>query len=140
SLVFPLLYLSLCIASASISLLSPLLVGMESNQPNAMGCGGKGRFRRICVFCGSRSGNNPSFGEAAVDLGKQLVRPLSHPSREEDRLGLWWRKRRADGFDIQDCPQWWLSCARVRSHVIPTSVLPSEVKSHRSPLLFATYY
>lgn len=45
-----------------------------------MGCGGKGRFRRICVFCGSRSGNNPSFGEAAIDLGKQLVRPLSHPS------------------------------------------------------------
>ncbi|KAG6490389.1 hypothetical protein ZIOFF_051685 [Zingiber officinale] len=33
----------------------------------------KGRFRRICVFCGSKSGNKKSFAEAAVELGKQLV-------------------------------------------------------------------
>ncbi|KNA10464.1 hypothetical protein SOVF_143800 [Spinacia oleracea] len=31
------------------------------------------RFRRICVFCGSRAGNRPLFDEAALELGKQLV-------------------------------------------------------------------
>ncbi|XVE96319.1 hypothetical protein REPUB_Repub02eG0211200 [Reevesia pubescens] len=31
----------------------------------------KSRFKRICVFCGSSSGN--SYQEAAVELGKELV-------------------------------------------------------------------
>lgn len=31
------------------------------------------RFNRICVFCGSSSGKNPSFRLAAVQLGNQLV-------------------------------------------------------------------
>ncbi|XP_038885522.1 cytokinin riboside 5'-monophosphate phosphoribohydrolase LOG1-like isoform X1 [Benincasa hispida] len=31
------------------------------------------RFRRICVFCGSSSGKNPSYQIAAIQLGKQLV-------------------------------------------------------------------
>ncbi|KAJ0973610.1 hypothetical protein J5N97_015575 [Dioscorea zingiberensis] len=35
--------------------------------------GKKWSFRRICVFCGSRSGNRPSFSDAALQLGKQLV-------------------------------------------------------------------
>ncbi|WOK92415.1 hypothetical protein Cni_G01106 [Canna indica] len=49
---------------------------MEASQHNVMesGSGSKsGRFKRICVFCGSRSGNKTSFTEAALDLGKQLV-------------------------------------------------------------------
>ncbi|WOL11688.1 putative cytokinin riboside 5'-monophosphate phosphoribohydrolase LOG4 [Canna indica] len=47
---------------------------MEENQlENAVGSGIKGRFKRICVFCGSRSGNRASFSEAALDLGKKLV-------------------------------------------------------------------
>ncbi|KAG0489096.1 hypothetical protein HPP92_007907 [Vanilla planifolia] len=29
----------------------------------------KGRFRRICVFCGSRAGNNPSFMRVWDDGG-----------------------------------------------------------------------
>ncbi|KAG8376826.1 hypothetical protein BUALT_Bualt09G0104200 [Buddleja alternifolia] len=33
----------------------------------------KSRFKRICVFCGSSSGKKPSYQEAAVDLGKELV-------------------------------------------------------------------
>ncbi|KAJ0028047.1 hypothetical protein Pint_36135 [Pistacia integerrima] len=33
----------------------------------------KSRFRRICVFCGSSSGNKTSYQEAAVALGKELV-------------------------------------------------------------------
>ncbi|KAI0523393.1 hypothetical protein KFK09_005788 [Dendrobium nobile] len=31
------------------------------------------RFRRICVFCGSRAGKRPSFSAAALELGKLLV-------------------------------------------------------------------
>lgn len=33
----------------------------------------KRRFKTICVFCGSRAGYKASFGEAALDLGRQLV-------------------------------------------------------------------
>ena len=32
------------------------------------------RFRRVCVFCGACSGSREVFQEAAVELGKQLVR------------------------------------------------------------------
>lgn len=32
------------------------------------------KFATICVFCGSRSGNRPSFSDAAVELGKLLVK------------------------------------------------------------------
>lgn len=38
-------------------------------QPNSM----KSRFRRVCVFCGSSPGKNPSYQLAAIQLGKQLV-------------------------------------------------------------------
>ncbi|KAF5206460.1 Cytokinin riboside 5'-monophosphate phosphoribohydrolase LOG7 [Thalictrum thalictroides] len=31
------------------------------------------RFKRICVFCGSSSGKKPSYQEAAVQLGNELV-------------------------------------------------------------------
>ncbi|XP_011025446.1 PREDICTED: cytokinin riboside 5'-monophosphate phosphoribohydrolase LOG1-like isoform X2 [Populus euphratica] len=34
----------------------------------------KGRFKRICVFCGSRAGYKSSFSDASLELGKQLVR------------------------------------------------------------------
>ncbi|CAH8312778.1 unnamed protein product [Eruca vesicaria subsp. sativa] len=33
----------------------------------------KSRFKRICVFCGSSSGNKPSYQEAATQLGNELV-------------------------------------------------------------------
>ncbi|KAL6559103.1 Cytokinin riboside 5'-monophosphate phosphoribohydrolase log7 [Orobanche hederae] len=33
----------------------------------------KSRFKRICVFCGSSSGKKPSYQEAAVELGKEMV-------------------------------------------------------------------
>lgn len=54
-----------------------ILEGMEASQQNAVGGGNKGRFRSICVFCGSRHGNRTSFSEAALDLGKKLVRNQS---------------------------------------------------------------
>ncbi|GLT56794.1 hypothetical protein SLA2020_298110 [Shorea laevis] len=31
------------------------------------------KFKRICVFCGSSSGNKNSYGDAAIELGKELV-------------------------------------------------------------------
>ncbi|KAK9290846.1 hypothetical protein L1049_009024 [Liquidambar formosana] len=35
---------------------------------------GKGRkFKRICVFCGSRTGYKSTFSDATLELGKQLV-------------------------------------------------------------------
>uniref|UniRef100_A0A0A9HRH5 Cytokinin riboside 5'-monophosphate phosphoribohydrolase n=1 Tax=Arundo donax TaxID=35708 RepID=A0A0A9HRH5_ARUDO len=41
------------------------------------GTGGAGerrsRFRRICVYCGSAKGRKPSYQDAAVELGKELV-------------------------------------------------------------------
>ncbi|CAN6309734.1 unnamed protein product [Urochloa humidicola] len=54
---------------------------MEENNEEKLaaesrgGGGGRGPppVRAICVFCGSRPGNRPSFSAAALDLGKQLV-------------------------------------------------------------------
>lgn len=31
------------------------------------------KFKRVCVFCGSSSGNRSVFSEAALDLGHELV-------------------------------------------------------------------
>ncbi|CAN6345637.1 unnamed protein product, partial [Urochloa humidicola] len=33
----------------------------------------RSRFRRICVYCGSAKGKKPSYQDAAIDLGNQLV-------------------------------------------------------------------
>ncbi|KAJ4755563.1 Cytokinin riboside 5'-monophosphate phosphoribohydrolase [Rhynchospora pubera] len=48
---------------------------MEPTQQDglALGTENKRKLRRICVFCGSRLGNKPTFSEAAVQLGKILV-------------------------------------------------------------------
>ncbi|KAJ9153338.1 hypothetical protein P3X46_026786 [Hevea brasiliensis] len=32
-----------------------------------------GKFKRVCVFCGSNLGNKKIFSDAAIDLGRQLV-------------------------------------------------------------------
>jgi hypothetical protein len=31
------------------------------------------RFKRICVFCGSSQGKKPSYHDAAIELGNELV-------------------------------------------------------------------
>jgi predicted Rossmann-fold nucleotide-binding protein len=48
----------------------------SQDQEKTAESGGSGRrpVRAVCVFCGSRPGNRPSFSAAALDLGKQLVR------------------------------------------------------------------
>ncbi|KAK6925780.1 LOG family, partial [Dillenia turbinata] len=32
-----------------------------------------GKFKRVCVYCGSKSGNRKIFSDAALDLGRELV-------------------------------------------------------------------
>ncbi|XP_010909210.1 cytokinin riboside 5'-monophosphate phosphoribohydrolase LOG8 [Elaeis guineensis] len=46
---------------------------MEARQQVAVESENRSKFRRICVFCGSRSGNRTTFSDATLDLGKQLV-------------------------------------------------------------------
>ncbi|XP_073031534.1 probable cytokinin riboside 5'-monophosphate phosphoribohydrolase LOGL10 isoform X1 [Primulina eburnea] len=43
---------------------------MENNLQQPMK---PSRFKRICVFCGSSPGKNPSYQLAAIQLGKELV-------------------------------------------------------------------
>ncbi|MCO5592613.1 hypothetical protein L7F22_046616 [Adiantum nelumboides] len=33
----------------------------------------KPKFKRICVFCGSKSGSKPVYSDAALELGRELV-------------------------------------------------------------------
>ncbi|KAJ8899207.1 hypothetical protein K2173_012383 [Erythroxylum novogranatense] len=47
---------------------------MESKEGTSSGSEKRSRrFKRICVFCGSRAGYKSSFSDAALDLGNQLV-------------------------------------------------------------------
>jgi hypothetical protein len=39
----------------------------------------RSRFQRICVYCGSAKGRKPSYQDAAVELGKELVRHAAPP-------------------------------------------------------------
>lgn len=48
---------------------------MENQQQQRQPASVKSRFRRVCVFCGSSPGKNPSYQLAAIQLGKQLVPP-----------------------------------------------------------------
>ena len=32
-----------------------------------------GKFKRVCVYCGSHSGNRKIFSDAALDLGTEMV-------------------------------------------------------------------
>ena len=35
-----------------------------------------GKFKRVCVYCGSNSGNRKIFSDAALDLGREMVLSL----------------------------------------------------------------
>jgi predicted Rossmann-fold nucleotide-binding protein len=35
------------------------------------------KFKRVCVFCGSNSGNRQVFSDAAIELGDELVGPIN---------------------------------------------------------------
>jgi hypothetical protein len=36
------------------------------------------RFNRVCVFCGSSSGNGTVYSNVALNLGRELVRTILH--------------------------------------------------------------
>lgn len=46
---------------------------MEGDKEKGVATEKKGRFKRICVFCGSRTGYKPTFSDATLELGKLLV-------------------------------------------------------------------
>ncbi|XP_042484992.1 cytokinin riboside 5'-monophosphate phosphoribohydrolase LOG1-like [Macadamia integrifolia] len=46
---------------------------MEGDEDTSVISERKGKFKRICVFCGSRTGYKSTFSDAALELGKQLV-------------------------------------------------------------------
>lgn len=62
------LYFSL-IPFSTINTFFSIFPLMENHQPSY-----NSRFRRVCVFCGSSPGKNPSYQLAAIQLGQQLVR------------------------------------------------------------------
>lgn len=76
------------------SLAFPLMENEQQlRQQNFM----KSRFRRVCVFCGSSPGKNPSYQLAAIQLGKQLVLPTSSRSPFLWNLFTAWFKWKKDG-------------------------------------------
>ncbi|PIA43003.1 hypothetical protein AQUCO_02000451v1 [Aquilegia coerulea] len=46
---------------------------MEENNTTTTQSSSSSKFNRICVFCGSKSGNRQVFSDAALALGKELV-------------------------------------------------------------------
>ncbi|MQL76397.1 hypothetical protein Taro_008797 [Colocasia esculenta] len=48
-------------------------MGTEPPSPPSPVEGCPSRFRRICVFCGSSPGRNPSYQLSAIQLGEELV-------------------------------------------------------------------
>lgn len=56
--------------------LSPKILEMEGDDQERAASSTKERrrkFKRICVFCGSRAGHKSAFSDAALQLGNQLV-------------------------------------------------------------------
>ena len=87
----------------------------------------KSRFKRVCVFCGSSSGNRECYRDAAIDLAQELVR-LSlcynesletfekgldffffclslfyETDYEETESCVWGRKHWSHGFGLTSC-------------------------------------
>ena len=54
-------------------------VGGVAVAPESGGGERRSRFRRICVYCGSAKGRKASYQDAAVELGKELVRNQPTP-------------------------------------------------------------
>ncbi|KAG6530788.1 hypothetical protein ZIOFF_004546 [Zingiber officinale] len=103
------------LASLSESMRS-ILKGMEENLVNAAETGSRELFKRICVFCGSRSGNRTSFSEAALDLGKKLAErkiDLVYGGGSVGLMGLISKAVYDGGCHVLG--------------VIPTALLPSEI-------------
>lgn len=78
-----------------------------------------GRFKRICVFCGSSSGNKTAFSDAALDLGKELVDrriDLVYGGGSVGLMGLISKTVYNGGCHVLG--------------VIPTALMPIEISGH----------
>ncbi|XP_066362777.1 cytokinin riboside 5'-monophosphate phosphoribohydrolase LOG-like [Miscanthus floridulus] len=63
-------------ASSTTTASGTAAAGVEVTTESGNGGGGaerRSRFRRICVYCGSAKGKKPSYQDAAIELGNQLV-------------------------------------------------------------------
>ncbi|KAJ7518008.1 hypothetical protein O6H91_21G050500 [Diphasiastrum complanatum] len=79
----------------------------------------KSRFRRICVFCGSSSGKKSSYSDAALDLGKELVRrkiDLIYGGGSVGLMGLIAQTVHEGGCHV--------------TGVIPKALMPREISGH----------
>ncbi|XP_020251071.1 probable cytokinin riboside 5'-monophosphate phosphoribohydrolase LOGL1 isoform X2 [Asparagus officinalis] len=77
------------------------------------------KFRKICVFCGSNSGNRAVFSDAALDLGDELVRrriDLVYGGGSVGLMGLISRTVHDGGCDVLG--------------VIPSALMPLEISGH----------
>ncbi|KAG2617101.1 probable cytokinin riboside 5'-monophosphate phosphoribohydrolase LOGL8 [Panicum virgatum] len=94
----------------------------DAPAQSSSGGGGDGgserrsRFRRICVYCGSAKGKKPSYQDAAIDLGNQLVErgiDLVYGGGSIGLMGLVSRAVHAGGRHVIG--------------IIPKSLMPREV-------------
>ncbi|KAK9109403.1 hypothetical protein Sjap_017463 [Stephania japonica] len=46
---------------------------MEEEEPKTTSVMNESRFKRVCVYCGSSTGNRDCYREAAIELGEELV-------------------------------------------------------------------
>ncbi|CAA6660940.1 unnamed protein product [Spirodela intermedia] len=76
----------------------------------------RSRFKSVCVFCGSNSGNRSVFSEAALELGHELVRRrinLVYGGGSVGLMGLISQTVHNGGFHVLG--------------VIPTALMPLEI-------------
>ncbi|CAN6865526.1 unnamed protein product [Brassica oleracea var. botrytis] len=81
---------------------------MEENQ--------RSRFTKVCVFCGSHSGNREVFSDAAIELGNELVKrkiDLVYGGGSVGLMGLISRRVYEGGFHVLG--------------IIPKALMPIEI-------------
>ncbi|KAF5471341.1 hypothetical protein F2P56_011783 [Juglans regia] len=78
-----------------------------------------GKFQRVCVFCGSNSGNRKIFSDAALDLGRELAErkmDLVYGGGSVGLMGLVSQTAFDGGCHVLG--------------VIPTALIPVEISGH----------
>ncbi|KAG6630150.1 probable cytokinin riboside 5'-monophosphate phosphoribohydrolase LOGL1 [Carya illinoinensis] len=78
-----------------------------------------GKFQRVCVFCGSNSGNRKIFSDAALDLGRELAErkmDLVYGGGSVGLMGLVSQTAFDGGCHVLG--------------VIPTKLIPFEISGH----------
>ncbi|CAH8281622.1 unnamed protein product [Eruca vesicaria subsp. sativa] len=76
----------------------------------------RSRFRKVCVFCGSHSGNREVFSDAAIELGNELVKrkiDLVYGGGSVGLMGLISRRVYEGGFHVLG--------------IIPKALMPIEI-------------